>query len=234
MAFNPKSTLNIDQNGIKIALFGESGVGKTWQISTLKRPFIISSEKGLLTLNRLKLNIPYVEITSMEELREARLALSGEHYDDYDTLVIDSVSEIADVCLADLKKATKDTRKAYLDTQDQISDELRSFFSIEGKDIVMIFKSGRVEDKDTNRTSYAPVANSDKFSAKIPYLFDEVLALRTRRGQDGEVDRFIQTWNDGNYTCKDRSGYLYEEEDANLGQIIEIIRNKGGEENAEE
>ena len=234
MAFNPKSTLDISQNGIKIALFGESGVGKTWQIGTLRRPFIISSEKGLLTLNSLGLDIPYVEVTNMDELKEARIALSKDHYDDYDTLVIDSVTEIAELCLSALKKSTKDKRQAYGDTQDQVSDELRNFFSITGKDIVMIFKSGRIEDKDTGKVSYAPIANNDKFSAKIPYLFDEVLALRVGKNNEGNISRYIQTQNDGTYACKDRSGFLYQEEEANLGQIIEIIKNKGVTDNGEE
>ncbi len=225
MAFNPKTTLDISQNGIKVALFGESGVGKTWQISTLRRPFIISSEKGLLTLNALGLDIPYVEVSTMDELKEARSALSNEEYaSTYDTLVIDSVTEIAELCLSDLKTKTADPRKAYLDTQDAVSRELRAFFNIEDKDIVMIFKSGRIEDKDTNRVSYAPIVNNDKFSAKIPYLFDEVLALRTGKDTDGNVTRYIQTVNDGNYACKDRSGKLYPTEEADLGQIIDVIR----------
>lgn len=231
MAFNPRSTLNISQNGIKIALFGESGTGKTWQISTLQRPFIISTEKGLLTLSALGLDIPFVEVSSMDELKEARKALSEDYRGEYDTLVIDSVTEIAEICLADLKENSKDPRKAYLDTQDAISRELRAFFNIEDKDIVMIFKSGRIEDKDTNRVSYAPVVNNDKFSAKIPYLFDEVLALRSMKDADGNISRYIQTVNDGIYACKDRSGKLYPTEEADLGQIIDIIR---GENNGEE
>ncbi len=231
MAFNPRSTLDISQNGIKIALFGESGTGKTWQISTLRRPFIISTEKGLLTLSTLGLDIPFVEVSSMDEFKEAKKALSEDYRGEYDTLVIDSVTEIAEICLADLKENSKDPRKAYLDTQDAISRELRAFFNIEDKDIVMIFKSGRIEDKDTNRVSYAPVVNNDKFSAKIPYLFDEVLALRSMKDSDGNITRYIQTVNDGIYTCKDRSGKLYPTEEADLGQIIDIIR---GENNGEE
>lgn len=242
MAFNPQSTLNIAQNGIKIALFGESGVGKTWQISTLRRPFVISTEGGLLTLVRSGKDIPYVEVRTVEELKEARLALdSDEYFDTYDTVVIDSVSELADLHMMKIKGEGKakgwDT---YTQTQDIVNEELRTFFSLatEGKDIVMIFKLGRIEDKDTGRVAYSPFINSSNFSSKIPYLFNEVLAIRAQKTADKEgnpyIDRWIQCANDGRWACKDQSGYLADEEYADLGYIIDKIRNKGEEENAEE
>lgn len=59
----------------------------------------------------------------------------------YNTLVIDSVTEIADIILQKEKENTRDGRQAYNRAQDQVIRELRKFFNIEGKDIVMIFKS---------------------------------------------------------------------------------------------
>lgn len=242
MAFNPQSTLNITQNGIKIALFGESGIGKTWQISTLRRPFIISTEGGLLTLARSGRDIPYVEVRTVEELREARIALdSDEYFDTYDTIVIDSVSELADLHMMRIKgEGRAKGWDTYTQTQDVVNEELRNFFSLatEGKDIVMIFKLGRVEDKNTGRVAYSPFINSSNFSTKIPYLFNEVLAIRAQKTTDKEgnpfIDRWIQCANDGSWACKDQSGYLADEEYADLGYIIDKIRNKGEETDAEE
>lgn len=240
MAFNPKSTLDISQNGIKIALFGESGAGKTWQISTLRRPFVISTEGGLLTLARSEKDIPYVEVRTVEELAEARIALdSEEYYDSYDTIVIDSVSELADLHMMKIKGEGKARGwDIYTQTQDKMNEELRKFFSIDGKDIVMIFKLGRIEDKDTGRVSYSPFVNSSNFSSKIPYLFNEVLAMRSQKAADKDgnpyIDRWIQCVNDGRWACKDQSGYLADEEYADLGYIIDKIRNKGVETNGEE
>ena len=240
MAFNPKSTLDINQNGIKIALFGESGAGKTWQISTLRRPFVISTEGGLLTLVRSGKDIPYVEARTVEELAEARIALnSDDYYDSYDTIVIDSVSELADLHMMKIKEKGKARGwDIYTQTQDEVNKKLREFFSIEGKDIVMIFKLGRIEDKDTGRVSYSPFVNSSNFSSKIPYLFNEVLAMRSQKTADKDgnpyIDRWIQCVNDGRWACKDQSGYLADEEYADLGYIIDKIRNKGVETNAEE
>lgn len=43
MAINPKRLSAVTVDGIKVALFGESGAGKTYQIASLDRPFIISA-----------------------------------------------------------------------------------------------------------------------------------------------------------------------------------------------
>lgn len=224
---NPKTTRTISIDGLKIALFGESGAGKTFQIASLDSPIIISAEKGLLTLQMLGVDIPYIEVHSFEELCEAYSYITAEeNIGTWKTLVIDSVSEVAEVVLADNKKTSKDPRKAYSDMMDDVMDAIRGFMNIPGKDIVMIFKSGRIADADTGRTAYSPYTPSDKFAAKMPYLFDEVLAVRSQKDADGNIQRYIQTVNDGNWNCKDRSGILEPYEVADLGAIIRKIKHE--------
>lgn len=232
MSFNPKKVSSITSRGIKVALFGDSGVGKTWQIRTLNRPFVVSAEKGLLTLSRYAEaeGILYGEIKSMADLKECRIWLQNNP-DEYETIVLDSVSEIAEICLAEAKKSNKDSRKAYGDMMDIVMEEIKAFLNIEDKDMVFIFQNGRIEDSDSGKVLYSPITPSTKFAAKMPYLFDEVLAVRARPVKDEEgntqIDRYIQCQNDGVWNCKDRSGYLYIEENADLGALLRIIHNKG-------
>ncbi len=227
MAINPKRTGMITLSGLKIALFGESGAGKTYQIASLENPIIISAEKGLLTLQMLGVDVPFIEVKSYADLCDAFSWITAEeNIGAWKTLVIDSVSEVAEVVLADYKKTNKDPRKAYSDMMDAVMDAIRGFMNIDGKDIVMIFKAGRIADADTGRTTYSPYTPSDKFAAKMPYLFDEVLAIRTAKDADGNLQRYIQTINDGNWNCKDRSGILEAYETADLGLIIEKIRRR--------
>lgn len=232
MSFNPKRISDIALSGIKVALFGDSGVGKTYQIRTLKRPFVVSAEKGLLTLAKYDevADVSYGEIKSMADLKECRIWLQNNP-DEYDTIVLDSVSEIAEICLSEAKKSNKDSRKAYGDMMDIVMEEIKAFLNIEGKDMVFIFQNGRIEDSDSGKVLYSPITPSSKFAAKMPYLFDEVLAVRARPIKDEQgntqIDRFIQCQNDGVWNCKDRSGYLYIEENADLGSLLRIIHNKG-------
>ena len=225
MAINPRRTGMIALSGLKIALFGESGAGKTFQIASLDNPIIISAEKGLLTLQMLGVDAPYIEVKSYGDLCDAYTWITDEeNIGSWNTLVIDSVSEVAEVVLADYKKTNKDPRKAYSDMMDAVMDAIRGFMNIENKDMVFIFKAGRIADADTGRTTYSPYTPSDKFAAKMPYLFDEVLAIRTTKDAEGNLQRYIQTVNDGNWNCKDRSGILGAYEEADLGKLINRIK----------
>lgn len=223
MAFILKRTSQIANDGIKIALTGDSGAGKTFQTASLTRPLVLSSENGLLSIKAF--DIPYVEITTIDELMEARKQLTApDVWDSFDTLVIDSISDIAERCLMEYKKTNKNAMHAYLQMMDKVMEALIDICDIKGKDLVCIFKLGRIEDPDTGKVSYAPQTPSDKFASKMPYLFDEVLVLRSQIDAEGNIQRYIQTINDGRYMAKDRSGCLMPSEPADLGAIIDKIK----------
>lgn len=225
-----KKTSHVTNDGIKVTITGESGSGKTFQTASLSRPFVISSENGLLSLRNF--DIQYVEISSIEELAEVKqLLITQEVWESFDTLVIDSVTDIAERCLLTLKKSVKDARQAYGQMMDKVMDELLSLCSIKGKDLVCIYKLGRIQDPLTGKVSYSADVPSDKFASKMPYLFDEVFVLKSEIDAEGNVNRYFQTFNDGHYTAKDRSGCLEPYEPADLGAIIRKI--KGGISNGE-
>lgn len=224
MAVQIKYTSSIANEGVKIALTGESGSGKTFQTSMVSRPLVISSENGLLTLHGY--DIPYIEVSSVEDLEAVKKEIlsNKDLWEMFDTLVIDSMSDIAERCLNSMKKTVKDARQAYSAMMDKVWDILLDICSLKGKDIVCIYKLGRIQDPLSGKVSYAPEVPSDKFASKMPYLFDEVLVLRTGTDEEGGVLRKIQTINDGQYTAKDRSGCLEPYEEPDLGMIINKIK----------
>jgi hypothetical protein len=57
----------------------------------------------------------------------------------------------------------------------------------------------------------------------LPYLFDEVLALRVERDSDGAVQRALMCESDGLWLAKDRSGKLDAWEAPDLGAVISKI-----------
>ena len=69
---------------------------------------------------------------------------------------------------------------------------------------------------------YTPSFPGAKLAQNLPYLFDEVLALRIDK-QDDETIRFLQTQADNQWSAKDRSGKLDQFEEANLSKIISKI-----------
>jgi hypothetical protein len=63
----------------------------------------------------------------------------------------------------------------------------------------------------------------NKTGQALPYLFDEVLALRVERDAEGVTKRALMCDSDGLWLAKDRSGKLDAWEAPDLGAIIAKI-----------
>ena len=222
MAIKIQSTKNSKtDNGIKILLFGNSGAGKTYLSSTLEgKTIILSAEAGLLSLQGF--DIDAITINTFDELREAYDYLAGEKGNEYDNIVLDSLSEIAEVVLENAKNTVKDGRMAYGEMAEKVVKIVKAFRDLQGKNVIMIAKLERAKDEISGSMLYTPSFPGAKLAQHLPYLFDEVFALRVDK-QDDEIIRFIQTQPDNQWSAKDRSGKLDQFEEANLSNIITKI-----------
>ncbi|OQX82759.1 MAG: hypothetical protein B6D63_07275, partial [Candidatus Latescibacteria bacterium 4484_7] len=90
-----------NRSGIKMLVVGPSGSGKTNLARSTGKTIIISAEGGDLTLNDVA--VDSIRVTNLSELKEA-FAYVRDHTADYDTVVIDSITEIGEMVVADLKK----------------------------------------------------------------------------------------------------------------------------------
>ena len=73
------------------------------------------------------------------------------------------------------------------------------------------------------RLLYNPSMPGKALTQALPYLFDEVLALRVERDAEGHAQRAIMCDSDGVWLAKDRSGKLDAWEAPDLGAIIAKI-----------
>lgn len=224
MAINIKRTGGLSANGVKLLVYGAAGAGKTVLASTLPEPIILSAEGGLLSLQAL--DLPYIAISTMDDLHEAYAwASQSEEASQYKSIALDSLSEIAEVVLNAEKKIAKDPRQAYGAMQEQMTDLIRAFRDLPGKHVYMSAKMEKAAD-EMGRVSYAPSMPGNKTAQQLPYFFDEVLALRVERDEQGVAQRALMCDGDGLWIAKDRSGRLDAWEAPNLGDIITKI---GGE-----
>jgi len=220
MAINLQSTARLGAGHIKLLVYGSSGSGKTRLISTLPNPITLSAEGGLLSLAAYEL--PYVTIDNMVSLREAYTWLiQSDEATPFQTVCLDSISEIAEVVLTSEKKINKDPRKAYGEMADQMADLIRAFRDIK-KHVYMSAKLDKTQD-ETAKMLYGPSMPGQKTGQAIPYFFDEVLALRIEKDSDGVTQRALMTDGDGAWLAKSRSGKLSPWEPPDLGQIIRKI-----------
>jgi phage nucleotide-binding protein len=220
MSIQLKKTGSLSASGVKLLVYGQAGAGKTSLIKTLPQPIVLSAEGGLLSIQDA--DLPYIEINSMDDLREAWVWLGTAEGMGYQSVALDSISEIAEVCLNTEKKATKDPRQAYGAMQEQMADIIRAFRDLPGRHVLMTAKLEKSQD-EMARILYAPSMPGNKTGQSLPYFFDEVLALRVERDADGNTQRALMCDGDGSWLAKDRSGKLDTWEAADLGAIIAKI-----------
>ena len=216
------STKDYAANGIKMLVHGQAGIGKTCLCASLPKPIIISVESGLLSLAGL--DIPAIEVKTMDDLIEAFSWLTEtEEGRAYESICLDSISEIAEVILSDEKGKEKDPRKAYGNMQDIMMQVVRDFRDIPGKNIYMSAKQERIQDEN-NRLLFGPSMPGQKLAQQLPYLFDEIFCYQIVKDQNGVPQRVLLTQPDGISQAKDRSGKLDMWEKPDLGKIINKIR----------
>lgn len=206
---------------VKILVFGDSGTGKTKLIGTAPKPLIISTESGLLSL--ADIDIPVITAKSLEDIYEIYEYINSPDGSEYETICLDSITDLAESMLTNNKAGTKDGRAAYGKLNDDIADVIRAFRDIENKHVYMTAKQARIEDSNTGICKYKPMLPGRTLTQQICYWFDEVLCLRIGEDDDGEQFRYLQSQPSITHEAKDRSGKLDDPELPDLAHIFNKV-----------
>lgn len=221
----------VEDNGLKILVHGLAGAGKTVLCATTgANTIILSAEAGLLSIRNAPKNIKVMKIESIEDLDEAYEFFKDSHVCDW--IALDSITEIAEQILANEKKENKDPRAAYGMLTERMMEKMRQFRDLPKYNVIMTSKQSRQEDD--GMVSFVPMMPGRQVGPQIPYLFDEVFALRVEQDEDGNDYRVLQTSRDAKYEAKDRSGALEMFEKPNLRKILEKIRAAGVDDDDDE
>jgi hypothetical protein len=156
----------------------------------------------------------------MADLRDAYIWLV-DNGSKYESVALDSISEIAEVVLNHEKKQAKDPRQAYGAMQEQMTDLIRAFRDLP-MHVYMTAKLEKMTD-ETGKILYAPSMPGNKTGQQLPYFFDELLALRVEKDSDGNIWHGLKCKGDSAWQAKDRSGALEEWEEPDLGKLIKKI-----------
>ncbi len=222
MGIKLTSTKNAHANGIKALVYGKAGIGKTTLMGTAPNPIILSAEAGLLALQDK--DIPVIEIKSVQDADDAYEYLMSKDGDKYDTICLDSISEIAEVCLTEQKSENKDGRIYWTGLADEMNKLIRKFRDMKGKNVIFSAKQIRVTDDDTGVTSYVAAMPGKNLTNGLPFFFDLVLYMSLYTDEDdGSKYRVINTSVSYNYDAKDRSGRLNKIEEPDLSKIFDKI-----------
>lgn len=205
---------------IKALIVGEPGAGKTRTASTWPNVLYANAEGGLLSVRDR--DVRSVDISSTNDLDELRAMLAQTPEvraqmlrGPVDTVVIDTVDEVARIIIRERLEAEKHETMEMRDWG-YLGDTLRSFVrgyrNLELNVLFLVHVKGQ-EDSATGRLIYKPSiqgAMGDELAAYV----DEAVLLVARPASDpktGErtIKRYMQTFPDIQHEfLKDRSGKL--------------------------
>ena len=220
MAITLSSTKQTAQlSGLKFLVHGPAGAGKTSLCGTTGEPtVIISAESGLLSLRHLDISV--IEVKTLDQLYEAyAFVTETAEGQAFKWICLDSISEIAEVVLNHEKKVAKDPRQAYGALAEKMTDLIRAFRDLPGRNVYFSCKQERAKDEQTGAMLYYPAMPGNMLKQGVGYFFDFVFAMRVEKDADGNPTRWLQTNRDYNYEAKDRSGSLEMFESPDLSAI---------------
>jgi phage nucleotide-binding protein len=221
MAIQIRSTADAAISGVKMLAYGQAGAGKTSLIPTLPNVIILSAEGGLLSISGS--DVPYIEIATMDQLREAYAwLLDSAEAEQYQSIALDSISEVAEVVLSAELERSKDGRAAYGELNRTMAELIRAFRDLPGKHVYMSAKLEKSQD-EMGRMLYGPSMPGKALTQQLPYFFDFVFPLRVERDAEGNTQRALMTDSDGLWLAKSRSQALDMWEAPDLGAIIAKI-----------
>ena len=209
---------------VDVLVYGQSGQGKTMLCATCPAPVIIDIEGGLRSLlpdnikkvfgEQAYTSIPTIEVRNEATFNQA-IAWITESDDavPFQTICIDSLSELAEIILLSAKEDVNDARQAYMLMADSMARTIRKLKN-SGKHI---YATAKV----LQGPPAMPTAPGQKFSEGLPYLFDEVFHLTVDSTE--QSNRMLQTQPTVLATAKDRSGRLSPYEPPHMGLIFQKI-----------
>ena len=213
----------VQNQGAKVLVYGMAGAGKTSLAKTAPgRVLVISAEAGLLSIKDAT-NVDSIEVKEASELMQLHELLKSGQLQ-YDTVCLDSISEISELLLQQEKARHKDPRKAYGEVQESVTNVMRAFRDLQ-MHVMFICKEEKINSDGI--FMHEPKMVGTKLGQSITYFFDEVLALRVIDDTDAEGNavqaRWLQTRVGQGYVAKDRSGKLEAFEVPDLTALIEKL-----------
>lgn len=210
--------------GVKAVLYGGPGVGKTPIIDTAPRPILLAIEPGLLSMRQSKTPTwaaykhPKGVCAGITEFFD--WWFSSNETKNFDTLAIDSVSEMAEAILRDEITKNSNKLRAYGEMSFRVLDVLTKLYYQQQKHSIMIAK--QFEDTETKRKR--PSFPGQDLNVKVPHLFDEILHFAklppaTIPGVMEEV-KAIRCQESFDIMARDRSGRLSQFEQPNLANLF--------------
>lgn len=203
--------------GCKAIIYGPAGTGKTPIINSAPRPVLLACEPGLLSMRNS--DVPTWIAPTKDKIDEffKWFELSSEAKK-FDTLAIDSVSQMCEIALNEAKKRIKHGLQIYGDMNDYIYPYMERLYFMPEKHMYLIAKE-EVQDSGLRRPYYP----GKQLPIQIPHRYDCILRLaKVPVPNVGEATAF-QCNGTYDVIARNRTADLAEFEQPDFGLIVKKV-----------
>lgn len=201
--------------GCKCLVYGPPGHGKTPLISTAPRPLLLATEPGLLSM-RGSVVPTYLADTPNKINEFFEWFFKSNEANQFDTLGVDSGSEMAGIYLIDSLAKNKHGMKAYGDMAESVEKWLRKLYFLPNKHIYFIAKQEIITENNYKR----PYFPGKYLPVQIPHLFDFVLNLDIHAVPGMGQVKALQCMESFDRMARARTGNLNMYEQPDLGYLF--------------
>ena len=214
-----KPVSQLAQNfGVKMLGYGPPGTGKTPISATAPRPVICAVEPGLLSMRNVNDVPAFPAFDSKSITQFFDWVFRSPETSNFDTIVIDSVSQMAEVILVEEEKNNKHGLKAYGEMARRVYEWLEGLYYLKDKHIYLIAKQ-TIEETDGAKTA-RPEFPGQQLKIKVPHLYDEIIHIDIANIPGMQPQVAFRTKAGFGVVARDRSGMLNEFEPPHLGQMF--------------
>ncbi len=182
-------------------------------MNTAPRPILLACEPGLLSMrNSVVPTYQGFDVASIDGF--FKWFFSSEETKNFDTIAIDSISQMADINLQAALKTNKHGKAAYGDMAASTMIVLRQLYYMKNKHTYLIAKESHV---DGFRKPQMP---GQQLPVELPHLFDEILHLGIQNMPGVGTYKAFRCQASIDTLARDRTGMLDEFEPPEFGQLV--------------
>lgn len=203
--------------GCKSVIYGAAGAGKTPILNTAPRPMLIITEPGMLSMRQS--TIPTIPAFTADEIEDRfKWLFTSTETKNFDTVGVDSISQMAEIYLKGFLQKFKDGRKAYGEMSRAVMDKLEGIYFLQQKHTYLIAKEQKLDDN--GMLVKRPYMPGQDLPVKIPHLFDAILHLATVPIPGVGQQKAFRCISSIDVMARDRSGNMNEFEPPNFNEIV--------------
>jgi len=210
--------------GVKVVCYGGPGTGKTPMINTAPRPVLLAVEPGLLSM--CNSTVPTKLAPTWKEIDDFfKWFFGSTEAKQFDTLGVDSASQICEIHLRDNPRKVTHGLQAYGKMAEDCGDIFHKLYYLQQKHVYLICKQ-ELEQTDGG-AKHRPYFPGKDLNIKTPHLYDEVLQLGTFSIPGIGAQKAFQCHSSFDSYCRDRTGNLNQFEPPDLSALFNKCMTNG-------